>query len=158
MATKTQGSAVYYLSGASTVTKIPGVSAVSGTGGARTQIPSTTLEATTEQSIPGLRTQPAPTITFNYDPDNEVHRDLRDRFLDADQEPTVFIVAESNGSAAPTATGGVITYPPTRSYKYLTAYVSDFPTDAALNSKYETTMALLGAGEAGWQYSDKALS
>ncbi len=144
MALKTQGTEIWYLAGASSVVKVGKVTSVTGTGGANDQIETTDLDSTEKEYIAGLPTPGAASVPLNFDPAIDAHQDLYALWQSGEKK--TWIIGLADGTAPPTATGGVITYPTTRTYFSFEGYISDFPIDAATNSKLETTMTIQRSG------------
>lgn len=144
MATKTQGTELWYQSSDTVMTKVGRITGITGTGGASTSIDATTLDSVEMESISGLGQPGALSVPLNFDPANTVHQGLLALFSSGAN--VKWVIGLSNGTAPPTSSGGTITYPTTRSYITFTGYVADFPIDAALNSKYETTMSVQRSG------------
>lgn len=144
MAKKTQGTELFYQSNATTMVRVGGLTGVTGTGGARSQIDKSDLSSTEMEYFAGLANPGSVATPLNFDPSNQVHQDLLALFQSG--ESVIWVVGLSDGTAPPTSASGVITYPTTRTYRTFLGYVADFPIDAALNSKYETAMTVQRSG------------
>jgi hypothetical protein len=144
MAIKTQGTQLYYLSAPDTVTRVGKLTGVTGTGGANDQIDITDLDSVEKEYLAGLPNPGAASVPINFDPSNEDHQALYALWQSG--VTVTWIIGLSDGTAPPTAAAGVITYPATRTYFDFQGYIADFPIDAAVNSKVETTMTVQRSG------------
>jgi hypothetical protein len=145
MATRTQGTELWYQSSDTVMTKVGKITGVTGTGGGKTAIPATTLDdLIDERSIAGLGQPGAVSVPINFDPADPTHQSLL--ALNASGATVKWVIGLSNGTAPPTSSGGTITYPTTRTYRSFDGFVSDFPVDTSLNSKYETTLSVQRSG------------
>lgn len=144
-AKKTQGTELYYLSVDEEIIKVPGATGITGLGGGATKIDATDLDSVEKESIAGLPDPGAASVPLNFDPASEVHQGLV-ALKNAGSKVT-WILGLSDGTAPPTAnSSGAITYPTSRTYRSFLAYVADLPVDAAIDSKYTTTMSLQRSG------------
>lgn len=144
MAIKTQGTQLYYLSAPDTITRVPKLTGITGTGGANDQIDTTDLDSVEKESIAGLPNPGAASVPIIFDPSNADHQALYALWQSGAK--VTWIAGLSDGTAPPTAAAGVITYPATRTYFDFQGYIADFPIDAAVNSKVETTMTIQRSG------------
>lgn len=144
MGLKTQGTELYYVSSPSTVTKVGKLTGVTGTGGANDQIDDSDLDSTEKESIAGLPNPGAVSAPLNFDPAIQAHRDLYALWQTGAK--VRWIVGLADGSEPPTVAASVVTYPATRTYFDFMGFISDFPIDAAMNSKLESAMTVQRSG------------
>lgn len=145
MATKTQGTELWYQSSDTVMTKVGRITGVTGTGGAKSSIPATTLDDLIDELvIAGLGQPGGVSVPINFDPSNLGHQALL--ALNNSGTTVRWVIGLSNGTAPPTSSGGTITYPTTRTYISFDGFVADFPVDTSMNSKYETTMSVQRSG------------
>lgn len=144
MAQRTQGTEVFYQSAAAVMTKVGKATGVTGTGGGNSQIDITDLDSKEMESMAGLPQPGAIAVPINFDAANLDHQALYALWQSG--ASVKWVVGLSDGVAPPTSAGGVITFPTTRSYMEFTGYISDFPIDAAVNSKLETAMSVQRSG------------
>lgn len=145
-AKKTQGTELFYMSSATVMTKVGDITGITGTGGARPQIQTTTLDSTSEEYIGGIDAASALSIPLNFDPAATVHRDLLALWQTGSDVNQRWVIGLSDGTAPPTVAASVITYPTTRTYRTFSGFVADFPVEVALNSKYEGTLSIQRSG------------
>jgi hypothetical protein len=144
MSTLTQGTELFYQSSPTVMTAVDQITGITGTGGARSTIDVTNLKSTELESAPGLGAPGAVSVPLNFDASNLSHQALFDLYTSGAK--VTWIIGLSDGTAPPTSASGTITYPTTRTYISFTGFITDFPVDAALNSKLETTMTVQRSG------------
>lgn len=144
MAQKTQGTELFYVKDPSTIVKVGKLTGVTGTGGGNSQIDTTDLDSTENEYMAGLPNPGSVATPLNFDPNVQAHRDLYDLWVSGATKQ--WLIGLSDGTAPPTITTGTITYPTTRSYLSFNGYISDFPIDAAINSKLQTQMTIQRSG------------
>lgn len=144
MAQKTQGTEIWYQKDADTVVKVGKVTGVTGTGGANSQIDITDLDSTEMEYLAGLPNPGALSVPLNFDPSITAHQELYALWQSG--ATVKWIIGLSDGTAAPTVASDVFTWPDTRSYLEFDGYIADFPIDAAVNSKLETSMQVQRSG------------
>lgn len=146
---KTQGTELFFLN---TVTADPAAlvklacpTGITGLGGARDQIESTCLDATTDKEfVGGLGTPGQVSVPFNLIPREVSHQDLF--ALKADGRNLQWIACLSENTTDPTVTSGAIVAPTTRSSFKFEAYVADVNIDIATNEIVRGTLTLQRSG------------
>ncbi|WP_421793865.1 phage tail tube protein [Hydrocarboniphaga effusa] len=144
MSQLTQGTDLFYQSAPDTMTRVDEITGVTGTGGARSQIDVTHLRSTAMEYKPGLEQPGSVSVPMNFDYSLAGHQALYALWESGAR--VKWVIGLSDGDDPPTSAGGVITFPTTRSYIEFTGFISDFPIDAALNSKLESTMTVQRSG------------
>lgn len=144
MAQKSQKTELFYLSAPAVMTKVANLTAVTGTGGAVSQIDITNLDSTEMEYLAGLGNPGAVSAPIDFTPANTGHQALLALFQSGATVP--WVIGLSDGTAPPTAAGSTITYPATRTYVTFQGYIADFPIDAAVNSKLTTAMTIQRSG------------
>lgn len=144
IATKTQGTELWYLSAPNVMTKVGKVTGLTGTGGPNNKIDTTDLDSTEKESIAGLPDPSAINCPINFTPSLAAHQALYALWQSGAEVP--WVVGLSDGTAPPTAASGTITFPTTRTFYQFQGYIADFPIDAAVDSKLETAMTVQRSG------------
>jgi hypothetical protein len=121
---RTQGTKVYILEAPTTVSAIPNVVDIGEFGPQADDIDVTNFDSTAKEYLTGLADNGELTLQLNLDPGNAVHQLLDSKAGKGDKFK--FIVCLSDGSAAPTATAGVITAPTGRTSYAFEASVKAF--------------------------------
>jgi hypothetical protein len=148
MLLKTQGTQVWVFVDGDTpaITEITCVEQITGVaGGQADKIETTCLkEPKTRTYQTGLTTPADVALPVNYDNEDPAMLVLKD--LNDSLENVTFIVGMTDGTAPPTLTAGVVTFPTTRTYLEFQAAVAAFPFDFAPNSVVKTPTVLNASG------------
>lgn len=141
---KSQKTELYYASAATTATKIPCITGISGLGGARDQIDTTCLDDTDRTFVPGFGNPGQVTVTFNIKAGDSVHADL----LDLKEAGTTVSwgIYSHQSSTAPTAVGSVMQTVVDRSSFIFNGYVADVNVDIAGNDIWKATLTIQRTG------------
>lgn len=146
---KSQGTELYYASGATEVTKIVCPTGISGLGGARAQIEVTCLDDTEdEEFVGGLGTPGQVTIPFNLHKSEISHEKLME--LKASGETVSWGIYSSNAATAPTAVGSVMQPVVGRVSAVFNAYVADVAIDIGAKDIWKGTITLQRSGPVTW--------
>jgi phospholipase/lecithinase/hemolysin len=145
MSVKTQGTAIYFVSGPTASVKMACPTGVSGLGGAADQIENTCLDALTDRTYTrGLGNPGQVSVPFNLIPTDASHQQL---FTLKDAGETIqWIVCLSDGSAEPTVVGSAFVAPASRTSFIFNAYISDVNIDVATNEIVRGTLTLQRSG------------
>lgn len=156
MSIKSQGSGLYFIDSL-TVPATPAIiklkcpTGITGLGGPKDQIEDTCLEETEDKSfIAGLGTPGQVTVPFNLDPQHASHQILFD--LKEAGNKIDWLIALSDGVAAPTLAVDVMTPPTDRTSALFTAYVADVNIDIATNTIVVGTLLLQRSGKVTWNW------
>lgn len=143
-AIRTQGTQLYTVTAPTTVTEIGQIVSISGLGGARDQIDTTVL-TDAERTFVGGFANPGPiTLEVVFDPTVASHQLINTLFGTSNVVP--WMIAASDGTAAPTATGGAFTAFSTRSNWRFLGYVSDVNLDFSTNEVIRGTITIQRSG------------
>lgn len=146
---KSQGTELYYASGATTVQKIVCPTGISGLGGTRDQIESTCLDDTEDkQFVAGLGTPGQVTIPFNVHKGEISHEEIL--ALKASGEVKSWGLYSSDAATAPTAVGSVMQPVVGRVSAIFNAYVADVTIDVGANDIWKGTITLQRSGPVTW--------
>ncbi|HAT42354.1 MAG TPA: phage tail protein [Rheinheimera sp.] len=146
-----QGTQVWFIDPTgSTLTEIPDVTSFSPAGAPADQIETTPLSSQARTYKKGLRTPGQATLGINADPAIPAHIRLFDLSKDNTNTTIKFAVGWSDGTTAPTVTGGNFTLPTTRTWFTFEGYIADFPLDFAANGLVTTSCAVQRSGDATW--------
>lgn len=151
MAMLTQGTELYFLDPeGDVVTKVDCPISITGLGGSREQIPTTCLDSTEAEFLPGFATPGPISITIQFDKDSASHARLLELFQDPAQTLVWWAMGLSDGLGVPPTSGDSTGFilPTTRSWFQWEGYVADFPIDVNLNSVYQGTMQVQRSGPA----------
>lgn len=146
MAVRTKGTELWLLKPGSTpeIVKIGCPTGISGLGGAKSQIETTCLDSEEQEFVAGFAQPGAITVNLDFDPAKISHQELWG--LSESGDEVTWVIGFSDGTAPPTATGGSLTFPATRTYIEFQGYVSDLPLDFALNDVVKSTMQIQRSG------------
>ncbi|ARP89824.1 hypothetical protein CAL14_05575 [Bordetella genomosp. 9] len=147
MPIKSQGTELYYVKPGDTPTlvKLHCPTGITGLGGAADQIETTCLSDTDDkQYTRGLGNPGQVSAPVNFDPQQVSHQDMF--ALKASGETLQWIIALSDGTAAPTLTGSTITPPTDRTSIQFSAYIADWALDIAANDIVKGTLTLQRSG------------
>lgn len=150
---RTQGTQVWVLDDQSTVVavlEIPNITDVGEFGAQADDIDVTNLMDTAKQYLVGLPDNGEATLQVNFNPQDTTHQFLND--LAGTQARLQFMVGLSDGVAAPTNVGGVLTTPSARTTAKFTASVKTFRTAIKANDADRTTITLRISGAITWHY------
>lgn len=112
---RVQGTNVYAFDG-TTITQLYCLTTIDLGSDSTTRIENTCLdEPNTKTYTTGLSDPAQGSLGFNLDTENESHLQLID-WAQAKKDGIEFYMGSSEGTAAPTATGGTVTLPATRSW------------------------------------------
>lgn len=143
MAKLSQGTKLYFLKDATTVVAVDAVS-ISRISAQRDSIETTTLADNAKTFAPGLMSPGSAQFTIQFDPSNTAHKDLHAAYVAGTQ--LKWALGWSDGTAAPTATGGAFTLPTTRSFLDFDGYISDVTFDFSLNSVVTSNVSIQVSG------------
>lgn len=149
---RTQGTALYFVDtitvpGTPAIVKFACPTGVTGLGGAADQIEDTCLDALDDKTYKrGLGNPGQISVPFNFIPSNFSHQTLFELKELGDTIP--WMIGLSDGTAAPTLVGSVLTAPaaPTRTSFGFDAYISDISIDIATNEIVRGTLTLQRSG------------
>lgn len=144
MAIKTQGTQLYYVSAATTVTEIAKITSISGLGGARDQIDVTHLMSTEREFVGGFANPSPITLELVFDPGQTSHENLIALRESGDKVP--WMIALSDGTASPTAAAGAFASLTTRSNLKFSGYVADLNLDFSSNEVVRATVTIQRSG------------
>lgn len=152
MAILTQGTKVYFIDPADdAVTEVECATAFNPGGAPSDQIETTCLESVEREYRRGLRTPGQASLTINADPRNASHIRLHELSEDDTVESIDFVVAWSDGTAAPTVdSNGDWVLATARTWFTFSGYVADFPFDFQLNSVVTTDVSIQRTGGSAW--------
>ena len=143
-AIRTQGTQLYTVSGPTVVTEIGQIVSIGGLGGARDQIDTTVL-TDAERTFLGGFANPGPiTLELVFDPMVVNHQLLNTLFANGSIVP--WMIAASDGTAAPTATAGQFVALATRSNWRFIGYVADVNLDFSTNEVIRGTVTIQRSG------------
>lgn len=112
---RVQGTNVYAFDG-TTITQLLCLTTIDLGSDSTTRIENTCLdEPNTKTYVTGLSDPAQGSLGFNLDPENASHLQLIEWAQDK-KDGIEFYMGSSEGTAAPTATGGIVTLPATRSW------------------------------------------
>ncbi|WP_151764931.1 phage tail tube protein [Acinetobacter soli] len=112
---RVQGTNVYAFDG-TTITRLSCLTTIDLGSDSTTRIENTCLdEPNTKTYVTGLSDPAQGSLGFNLDPENASHLQLIEWAQDK-KDGIEFYMGSSEGTAAPTATGGTVTLPATRSW------------------------------------------
>ena len=112
---RVQGTNVYAFDG-TTITQLACLTAIDLGGDSTTRIEKTCLDETQSKSyLTGLADPAQGSLGFNLDTENESHLKMIE-WAEDKKDGLQFYLGSSESTAAPTATGGVVTLPATRSW------------------------------------------
>lgn len=156
---KTQGTELYFrhfLASDPTLIKLDCPTGMTGIGGgAKSQIPTTCLDTTGDETqVTGLGTPSPISVPFNFIPSSGAQQALFD--LKASGDLVDWIGLFSDGTAAPTLdTDGEIVPPgsPQRTSVQFEASVSEVSIDVATNEIVRGTLSLLRSGSETWNWN-----
>lgn len=152
---KTQGTELYFAAGSPiSVMKMTCPTGITGLGGARDQIDSTCLSATTDKSyVGGLGNPGQVSVPFILKPAEADHQQLF--ALKASGIDVDWVIGLSDGAEPPTLdSDDVLTPPPAlaRTSAQFIAYVADVNIDIATNEIVRGTMTLQRSGAVTWTW------
>lgn len=157
MSIKSQGTHIYFVDTVSTpktpkLAKMSCPTGVQGVGsGQKTQINTTCLDATESESFAaGLSSPSALSVPYNFDPAQVSHQALNK--LKDSGETVEFMICLSDGTAAPTLSGGSLVAPAGRSSVKFSAYVAENTVEIATNDVVKGTLSLQRSGSETWTY------
>ena len=140
MAKKTQGTELWFVSSDSAVTKVAELSQVENPSGKKAEIVTTHFDSVVQESLSGLGEGVESTFAVNWDSGDAGHMALE--ALRVSNAQKTFILGESGSAAAPTVSGGVVTYPVGRHFYSYEARVISVDIGAQVNSKYEGSVTI----------------
>lgn len=147
---KTQGTELYFISGADsdpTIVKVSCPTGISGLGGPADQLDDTCLDSTERTFKRGLGNPGQVSVPINFIPSSDSHQRLI--ALQTSGENVSWLIGMSDGTAAPTLDSeGAFEPPPapTRTSIVFEAYVADFNIDIATNEIVRATLTLQRSG------------
>lgn len=142
-ALKTQGTQLFYVSAPTVVTEVAQITGLPNfAGGTNTEIDTTHLMSGAFEFIPGLANNEPITFPIIFDP--AIHDVLFALKLAGTTVP--WMVALSDGTAAPTATAGAFSALSTRSNFRVSGYLSNFTVGAEINDKVTGNVTLRPTG------------
>jgi hypothetical protein len=145
MTVKTQGTHLFYVSGAAAASKLTCPTGVSGLNGAAAPLDTTCLDATTDKTyVQGLSDPAQLSVPFNFKPSEADHKDLF--ALKASGAVVTWIVCLSDGVGVPTVVSSVMTAPTDRTSFRFSAFVADVSLDIATNEIVRGTLSLQRSG------------
>lgn len=145
MAKKTQGTNLYLIdTDGTTLITVGCVTSISGITASRDQIETTCLEAQARSYEAGMLTPGAANFGINVDPADASHVRLHELY--AEGASLKWALGWSDGTAAPTISGGDFVLPTTRSWITFEAYISDYPFEFALSAVVASTIAVQVSG------------
>lgn len=153
MSKLTQGTKVYFIDNTGAqpeVVPINCATSVNPGGAPADQVEDTCLEDFERSYKPGLRTPGQATIGLSADPDDTGHLKLFEMSQMNPPPTTQFAVGWSDGTAAPTLTGGEFDLPTTRTWFVFSGYVSDFPFDFQQNTIVDSQVTIQRTSGAAW--------
>lgn len=143
---RTQGTELWYVSGPTTVAKVGNITAFGDFGKQANDLPTTNLDSTAVEKIPGLPDNGEASLTINLDPGSVAHRYL-DLIAGASTR-VEFLIGYSDGTAPPTAVASAIVAPAASartSDKFL-AGVKSFRKSVGTDSILSVNVALAISG------------
>lgn len=151
MSIKTQGTKIFFVSGAA-VKSMSAPTGVSGLGGGnRDQIETTTLDDTEDKTYEsGLRNPNQVSVPFVFKPTEMSHQELLD--LHDSGANTNWMVGLSDGTAAPTIVSGKLSMEATRTAVSFDAYVADVAIEIATKDVVRGTLTLQRTGSPAWTF------
>ena len=145
MTVKTQGTHLFYVSGASAASKLTCPTGVSGLNGAATPIDNTCLDELTDMNyVSGLSSPAQLSIPFNFKPSEADHKDLF--AMKASGAVVTWIVCLIDGVGVPTVAASVMTAPTDRTSFRFSAFVADVSLDITTNEIVRGTLSLQRSG------------
>ncbi len=131
MAKLAQGTSLFFIKDATTVVKVAATN-VSGISAQRDPLETTDLDASAKTFMAGLMSPGSAQFTIQFDPAIVSHNDLHAAYVAG--TTLKWALGWSDGTAAPTATGGEFTLPDTRSFLSFEGFVQDVSFDFSVNS------------------------
>lgn len=147
---KSQGTDLYWASGPTAVTRAVCITGVSGLGGARSQINTSCLDNTEDETfVGGLGTPGQVTVPFNIHKDELSHEALLE--LKATGETVSWGIYSSDSTTAPTAVGSVMQEVASRASAIFEGYVADVNVDIQGNDIWKGTITIQRSGKVEWK-------
>lgn len=143
-AVKTQKTQLYFVSGATTATAVAQVASIEGLGGARDQIDTTHLMSDEREFVGGFNNPGPITVNLIWNDTLASHTALR--ALRDSGELIEWMIADSDGTAAPTVSGGAFEPLTTRTNRKFTGYVADINISFAGNEVQRATLTIQRSG------------
>lgn len=152
---KTQGTELFVLNTLETtpkLVKLNCINSISGLGsGAKSQVKTTRLSEREEnQYMPGLGEPGSISVPFIFNPNEQDHKVLNQ--LKASGKVASWLIALSDGTAAPTVTGSTMTPPADRTAVAFNGYVSELTIDLAENEAVRGTLTIQRSGVETYTY------
>lgn len=142
---KSHGTELYWASAATTATRAVAVTSISGLGGAKDQIETTTLDDTSDKTyVAGLGNPGQVSIGFVVHSGESSHEDLL-ALKDAGTSVSWGIYG-SESATAPTASGSAMQTVATRSSAIFSGYVSDINIDMSEGDVWKGTITIQRSG------------
>jgi hypothetical protein len=146
MAVKTQGSELWFITGAGALQKVGCVTTISGISSPRDQIETTCLEDDARSYVGGLQTPGTAQFGINFDPSDASHMALETIY--GANTSVWWILGWSDGTADPSVDTALLPdLPTTRSWITFQGYVSDLPFDFAINAVVSSSISIQMSGE-----------
>lgn len=146
---KSQGTDLYWASAPTAVTRAVCITGISGLGGARSQINTSCLDNTEDETfIGGLGTPGQVTVPFNLHKDEISHEDLI--ALKASSEIVSWGIYSSDSATAPTALASVMQPVTSRASAIFKGYVADVTIDIGANDIWKGTIIIQRSGAVAW--------
>jgi hypothetical protein len=145
-ATLTQGYELYYASAAAVATKITQIqSAPSPVGGARPQLPITTLDSVEEEFVGALPSPSKSSFEIVFNEGDATHVALLGLKDSGAVKP--WALGSSDGTVSPTVSASVfVTTAVARTFHYFSAYVEDMVLSIPANNVVKGTITLQRSG------------
>lgn len=149
---KTQKTALYFASATDAdVTKLGAITDFNGLGGQKGEIDATNMDSDAKEFFTGLEDSGTFTLGVNIDPKDASQQDVFD--LKDSGEVVRWVLALSDGTAAPTVADNVVTLPATRTMFAFDASVQQFTVSGAADNivKGQLSLRITGAIQRSWK-------
>jgi hypothetical protein len=143
---RTQGTELWYVSGPTAVTKVGNITAFGDFGKQANDLPTTNLDSTAVEKIPGLPDNGDATLTINVDPSSAAHAYLNS--IAGTATRVEFCIGYSDGTTPPTALASAIVQPvaANRTSDKFLAGVKSFRKSVGVDSIVSVSVALSISG------------
>ena len=146
---KSQKTELYWASAAAVATRAVAISSISGLGGARDQLDSSTLDNAEDKTFEaGLGTPGQVTVAFNVHKGEVSHEDLL--ALKASGAEVSWGIYSSDAATAPTALASVMQSVVDRVSAIFQGYVADVNVDIGTNDLWRGTITIQRSGAVTW--------